>query len=139
MWKSKKVILIGLLAIALLAGSTVGIALAQTENGDEIQSVDRYGALMDRVCGIYEDSTGVSIDPEQLKTAFAQARGEMAAEAMESRLQSLVEEGTITQGEADEYLEWWQARPDTVLPGPGGRGFGPGGFGGGMRCGGPNW
>ena len=137
MWKSKKVILMGLLAIALLAGSTAGIAFAQTENGDESQCVDRRAELMDRVSEIYEENTGVPLDTEQLKEAFAQARGEMASQAMESRLQSLVDEGTITQEEADEYLEWLEARPDTVLPGLKGRGFGPGGFGGRMHCGSP--
>jgi len=137
MWKSKKVILMALLAIAVLAGSTAGIAFAQDENGDEGQCVDRYGALMERVCGIYQENTGVSLDPEQLKDAFAQARSEIAAEALGSRLQSLVDQETITEEQADEYLEWWQARPDTLLPGSGGRGFG---FGGRMHCGnGPNW
>ena len=144
MWKSKKVILMALLAIAVLAGSMAGIAFAQDGNGDENQCVDRYGALIDRVCGIYQENTGVSIDPEQLKDAFAKAQGEMAAEALESRLQSMVDQGVITQEQADEYLEWYLAMPDTTLPGLMGRGFGHGfgfhGFGGRMHCGnGPNW
>jgi hypothetical protein len=139
MWKSKKVIIMALLAIAVLAGSMAGIAFAQDDgNGDESQCVDRYESLMDRVCGIYQENTGVSIDPEQLKDAFAQAQSQIAEEALESHLQSLVDQGTITQEEADEYLEWWQARPDTLPLGPGGRGFGPGGFGGRMHCG-PEW
>ena len=136
MWKSKKVVLMTLLVIAVLAGSTAGIAFAQDETGEENQCEARYGEMMDRVCEIYETNTGVSLDAEQLKEAFAQARRAMFMEAMESRLQSLVDEGTITQGEADEYLEWWQAKPDTLMPGPRGRSLEFGGFGDHrMRCG----
>ena len=135
MWKSKKVILMTLLAVAVLVGTTVGIAAAQDETVDENPCEARYGALTDKVCEFYELNTGVSLDPEQLKDAFAQARGAMVEEAMTNRLQSMVDEGTITQEEADEYLEWWQAKPDTVMPGGGERGFGFGGFGGRMHCG----
>ena len=135
MWKSKKVILTGLLAVALLVGSTVGIAFAQDETGDENTFEARNGALMDRVCQIYEENTGVVLDQEQLRNAFAEARGELAGEALQNRLQAMVDEGTITQEEADEYIDWLQAKPDTVMPGPGGRGFGPGGFGGQMHFG----
>ena len=135
MWKSRKVVLMTLLAIAVLAGTTVGIAAAQDETADENPCQARCEALMDRACEFYEQNTGVSLDPEQLQNAFTQAKGAVMAEAMENRLQSLVEEGMITQGEADEYLEWWQAMPDTVLPGPRGRSLGFGGFGDRMHCG----
>jgi hypothetical protein len=43
---------------------------------------------------------------------------------VENRLQKLVEEGKITQEEADEFLGWWQARPEGIPLGPGHRGFG---------------
>jgi hypothetical protein len=97
-------------------------------------------ALLDRVCQIYEANTGTAIDLQQLKDAFDQAMKEEQDKAMESWLQNLVDEGKITQEEADQYLEWWQARPDVTLPGPEGFGFGGGmergrGFGhGGGPC-----
>ena len=149
MWKSKKVVLMTLLAIAVIAGSAIGIAAAQEDGtGDDNPFETRYGALMDKVCGIYQENTGVAIDAEQLKNAFAQAQGVMAEEAMQNRIQGLVDEGKMTQGEADEYLQWWQAMPDTLPDlgvrnmGPGGfgkggfgrGGMGPGGFGGRMHC-----
>ena len=64
MWRSKKFIIISLAAI-LLVGSTVGVVLA-TDNGDENGSSPqaRYAALLDRVCAIYEENTGIIIDPE---------------------------------------------------------------------------
>jgi len=36
----------------------------------------------------------------------------MQDEALDSYLQELVDEGKITQDEADQYKAWWQARPD---------------------------
>jgi hypothetical protein len=64
------------------------------------------------VCEIYQENTGVAIDPQQLKDAFVQAQDEMELNALESRLQSLVDQGRITQEEADQYLEWWKSKPD---------------------------
>jgi len=136
MSKKKKIILSALLTTAAIVGITAGVTFAQDESGD-IQPGAQHEALLERVCEIYEDNTGVAIEPEALKDAFTEAQGEMMAEAMENRLDKLVEEGVITQDEADQYKEWWEARPDTPLPGrpmfrggPGGR-FGPrlGGFG----------
>ena len=141
MWKRKWLVL-GILLPILIVGSISGVALAQTESGDESEPEDRYQALLDRVGAIYEENTGVALDPEQLGSALGQARSEMRDEALENRLGDLVDEGTITQEEADQYLEWWQDRPDVELPGLKGRGFGGGmmggrgfgGWGGGPFC-----
>ena len=142
MWRRKKFLLVGLLAAVLLIGSIGGVALA-TDNGDDSQPEARYGALWDRVSEVYEQKTGVALDQEALKAAFAQAQSDMRAEvlqklremeteALQNRLQNLVDEGKITQGEADQYLEWWQSRPD-VSVGFSFRGMGgPRGWGG--RC-----
>jgi hypothetical protein len=86
----------------------------------------RQEALLDRVCQIYQENTGVAIDPQQLKDAFAQAQKEMQDEALQSWLQKLVNEGKITQDQADQYLQWWQSRPDIELPELGGHGHGGG-------------
>ena len=133
----KKSLIITLIAIAVTIGITTGLVFAQGESEDAAQPGARHEALLERVCEIYEDNTGVAIEPEALKDAFAQAQDEIMAEAMESRLNKLVEEGVITQEEADQLKEWWEARPYTALPGRpmlrGGHGgrFGPlpGGFG----------
>jgi hypothetical protein len=95
----------------------------------------RQEALLDRVCQIYQQNTGVAIDPQQLKNAFTQAQGETQGEALQSRLEKLVNDGKITQEEADQYLEWWQSRPNIELPGLGGYGRGGGMMWGG-GCGG---
>lgn len=73
-------------------------------------------------------------------------------EALDRYLQNLVDEGKITEEEADQYKQWWQARPDMEpfrqqlrewqeerpdmpLPGRLGR-FGGHGFHSGMKWGG---
>ncbi len=121
MWRSKKFIVSTLLIAVVLAGGTVGIVLAQTGNGDESQPK----TLLSRVAEI------LGIEQQPLEDAFAQARSEMLEEALDSRLQYLVDQGTITQEQADQYKSWWQARPDTPLPGR----FGLRGFRGGMKWG----
>jgi hypothetical protein len=54
----------------------------------------------------------LGLPEEQVADAFKQARQEMQDEALQNWLQKLVDEGKITQEEADQYLEWWQSRPD---------------------------
>jgi hypothetical protein len=39
----------------------------------------------------------------------------MQDEAPQNWLQKLVDEDKITQEEADQYLEWWQARPNITF------------------------
>jgi len=123
MWRSKKFILAAVLATVLLAGSIGGIVLA-ANNGEDSEAETKYEELIDKVCEIYEQNTDVAIDSEALKDAFAQAQNEMRAEAMQNHLQNLVAQGEITQDEADEYLEWWESKPDVPA------GFGFGGRGG---------
>ncbi len=109
MRRSKKLIVVAVLAAVVLVGSIGGIALA---NGDDSEPQVRFGQSLDRVCEIYQEKTGVAIDQEALRDAFAQAQDEVRTEAMQNRLSSMVEEGTITQEQADEFLQWQQARPD---------------------------
>ena len=115
MWRSKKFIIAVVLATVALVGGARGAVLAQNGTAGESQPQLQRAALLDRVCEIYEDNTGTAIDPEVLKDAFAQAQGEMRTEAMQNRLQKLVEQGKITQEQADQYQEWQQSRPDVPL------------------------
>jgi hypothetical protein len=127
MWRKRKFVIIALVvASVILAGSIAGVALAQTgSTGDGNGS---RTTLMSRVAAI------LGIDQQKLEDAFAQAQSEMQDEALDSWLKSLVDEGKITQEQADQYKQWWQSRPDMPaeigLPGNGGfpgmRGFGGG-------------
>jgi hypothetical protein len=117
MRRSRKFIILTVLGAIVLVGSITGVVLAQ--NGDGSQPEAGPGALLEKVCEVYEENTGVAIDSQELEKAFAQAQSEMQAEALQNRLQSLVDEGKITQEQADQYLEWWQSKPDV----PAGFGF----------------
>ena len=140
MKKRKWVIPVVVVSVLLIGGITGGVVAAvnnsssNTTAGNQTQATDRYQALLDRACAIYEEQTGVAIDSEQLKDALRQAREEMRDEALENWLQKLVDEGKITQEQADELLEWWQSRPDVQLPLPR---LGRGALGGGMMWGDP--
>jgi uncharacterized membrane protein len=130
MKKRKWFIPVVVVTVLLIGGITGGVVAAvnnsssNTTAGNQTQVTDRYQALLDRACAIYEETTGVALDPEQLKNALEQARSEMQGEALQSWLQNLVDKGKITQEEAAQYLQWWQSRPtiELPLPGLGGRG-----------------
>lgn len=123
MSRSKKFIIIGVVGAVLLVASIGGVVYAQTGDGEG------PGAMLDKVCAIYQQSTGTTIDQQALKNAFAQAREEMRPlappipkdrprmddpEAMEERLQNLVNDGKITQAQVDEFTAWLNAKPDTT-------------------------
>ena len=130
MKKRKWFIPVVVASVLLIGGITGGVVAAVSNNsnnttaGNQSQATDRYQALLDRACAIYEETTGVALDSEQLKNALEQAGSEMRDEALQNWLQDLVDKGKITQEEADQYLEWWQSRPDIELqlPGLGGHG-----------------
>lgn len=115
MWRKKKFIIAAVLATVVLVGGTGGAILAQNGNEGENQPQARYAALLDRVCAIYEENTGTTIDPQALQDAFVQAKSEMQTEALQNRLQYRVEQGQITDEQADQYLEWWQSKPDVPV------------------------
>ena len=132
MWRSKKFIIVAVLAVVVLGGSIGGVALARTESGSPAgmllaqnvsENTSQRDVLLVRVAEILQEQ-GIDITSEQLQDAFVQARSEMRTEALKNRLQSLVNEGRITQKQADQYLEWWQAKPDVPVK------FGFGGHGG---------
>jgi hypothetical protein len=137
MWSTKKFIIIMVVAAALAVVGVGGVVLAQQANGgeDETQPGAQQAALLERVCAIYEDNTGTAINAEDLQNAFAQAQSEMREEALQNYLQNLVDNGKITQEQADQWKSWWQSRPEDLpfahgFPGHGmmQRGFGgPGG------------
>jgi multidrug resistance efflux pump len=111
------------LSIVLIGGITGGVMVAADDGSGDIdqqnQLADRHQELLARACAIYQENTGTAIDSEQFKAALDQAQGELREEALESKLQTLVEDGKLTQEEADDYLEWWQSRPDIEVPLPG--------------------
>ncbi|MDD5338360.1 MAG: hypothetical protein PHG35_02980 [Dehalococcoidales bacterium] len=94
MWKDKKFIVIGSLLVVLIAvvSTLGGLALAR--------QYDR------------------NIGPIQLTRIEAPSQekdmspGDVLNEALDKYLDKLVEDGTITQDEADQFKSWWESKPD---------------------------
>ncbi len=128
--RKRKWFIPAVLSVVLIGGIAGGVMVAADDGFGNVdqqnQLADRHQELVDRACAIYQENTGVAIDSEQLKDALHQAQIELREEALESKLQNLVEDGKLTQEEADNYLEWWQSRPDIEVPLPGLGGPGPG-------------
>ena len=103
MWKSKKFIFLVVLGAAILVGSIAGVVYAQE---DDEEDVAPRIALLERVA----DKLG--IDVEQLTDAFNEAVSEIQDEARLRWIEKAVEEGWLTEEEAQEYSEWWAAKPD---------------------------
>jgi len=106
MSKKMKVLVSVLVAVLMLVGSGSAIAMAQEEEEPE-PTVEANGLL----AGVAEI---LGIPEEDLIDAFGQARQEMTEEVFLNALDKAVEEGLITQEEADEIKEWWEQKPDVL-------------------------
>lgn len=80
--------------------------------------------MLSRVVEILNND-GITINEQQLLDAFVQAREELARENLSDRLDKLVEQGRLSQEQADEIKEWWSQRPECLGPGLGLFGQGP--------------
>jgi cytochrome c556 len=133
--KNKKIIVGVVLGVVLLVGSLVGGVVLAADNGEDGNTGAR-DAMWEKVGELYLEKTGTSLDQEALKESFKETMGDLRENArqlreearqnsgdgdvgtvrqlpsMQDRLQKMVEEGKITQDQADEYLQWWNARPD---------------------------
>jgi len=109
---SRKVkILISVLVATLLltvGGVTMVMAEGEEETTPPPEETGEKG-LLERVAGI------LGIDEEDLSNAFEQARQEMRQETFIKALDKAVEEGRITQEQADEIIEWWLEKPDDAI------------------------
>ena len=93
-------------AIAVVAVAVVGfsIALAQeNEKGDS--NASKLAAKVAEILGL---------DAAVVDDAIKQARKELRDEAVQNKLNALVEKGRLTQEQADEYLNWIQSRPEGI-------------------------
>jgi hypothetical protein len=113
--KKVRWIIIAATAIALIiaAGITAGFAYAGTSTPTTAPTanttrVDPQKTLYTKVATI------LGIDESKLESAFNQAQKDIQNEDLTNRLNSMVQNGTITQAQADAYLKWWQSRPDVA-------------------------
>src|SRR5918999_1033064 len=116
----KKGLLLPVAATMIVISIVTGGAVMAQENGDgETPVIESFASRVAAILGL---------DEAQVQDAMDQARREMQDEALKSKLDSLVEQGRLTQEQADEYWQWYQSRPEGIWgfvgPGPG---FGFGG------------
>ena len=121
----RKLALIGLAAVLGLAALGFGINTALVAASDNATDVDSTTAVVsesdetddqtsqyDTFISKLADKLG--LDEDTLSTAISEVRQEMRLEALEERLQEAVDEGTITQDEADQILQWMKSRPEAL-------------------------
>lgn len=110
--------------VVLLVSATIGVVLAHEPTQGNQPSVPPGKKLFARVAEI------LGIEEQKLIDAFAQARRELAQEALANRLDKLVEQGRLTPEQAKEIEQWLAERPEWLGPGLGfggpGQGFRPG-------------
>ena len=90
----------GLLAVGLTGAS----ALAHNEDGETETPRETVAGKVAEILGID--------DEQAVKDAIQQATQEVRLERLEHRLGHMVEAGVLTQEQADEYLAWYEARPE---------------------------
>ncbi|MCY4583016.1 MAG: hypothetical protein OXE50_09525 [Chloroflexi bacterium] len=106
----RKWLLIPALAALLLTGAIAGTAFAQDESSGDSSKVSRFVEILAGKLGIDED---------QVQTAVEETKAELQAERkaaweqqLRDKLASMVEDGSITQEQADEYLDWYLDPPE---------------------------
>ena len=107
MSKRMKVLVSVLLAILLL--TVTGAATVMADDGSTAtENVTSTNSFLVRVA----DKLGIT--EEELANTFREARQEMSGEAFIRYLDKAVEEGLITQQEANEIKEWWEQKPEGI-------------------------
>ena len=124
----RKWLMVPLVTGLLAAGLTGASVLAHNEDGEQESPKDAVVAKV---------AESLGLDQQILKDALQEAIQEVRSDRFQHRLDDAVAAGRLTQDEADAYLGWYEARPDSLnqnghrLFGFGGRRFGGGhGFGG---------
>jgi hypothetical protein len=118
----RKLAVIGLAAVLGLAALGFGINTAMVAASDNATDGDSTTAVVstsdnetspeDIFVSKLADKLG--LDEETVATAVKEVRQEMRDDALAERLQEAVDEGTITQDEADQILAWMKSRPDAL-------------------------
>jgi len=102
--KKLKIIIPAAIAVVAVAVMSFSVALAQeNENGDS--NASKLAAKVAEILGL---------DTSEVDEAIKQARRELEDEAVQNNLNALVEKGSLTQAQADEYLDWIQSKPENI-------------------------
>ncbi len=121
---NKKMFLIPVIVGVIAIVSTTAI-FAQTPTPNPQSTAKTFASRVASILGLNET---------QVQSALDQASKDTQNDAVKARLDAMVAAGKLTQAQADEYLNWYNARPEGLkggfgFGGPmqmhrGGRGFG---------------
>ena len=118
----KKRLILGVAAAVLVAvGLLGGVVLAQEAEESDTESK----SLFERIAEILNVD---GVDGDDVKSAYNEAKQDMQTEKLSAYLDKLVEDEVIDQDTADEYLEWYEDRPEGLSNFGSKRGFGGRGF-----------
>ena len=102
-----------ILAVILAGLMVVGIGGGVILAHGGVKGVGGFGrgagdgeSLTERVAEI------LGVEESALEDALTQAKRAMANDAVRARMDAMVEKDLITQEEADEYVEWFESRPE---------------------------
>ena len=114
----KRWVIVSVVMAALAIAITGGAIMAQDDGEDGSKT---FAGRVAEILGLEDDTVA---------DAMKQAKEDMRDEAVKAKLDALVEDGKMTQEDADAYLEWLESRPDVDFGGGFGRGsHGKRGFG----------
>ena len=126
-------LIVGALAAAITVsiGAIAVMAQESSSDTDTGKTTTSIQSFVSRVAEILDE------DEDTVQAAFEQARDGMKADlkaahraALGEKLEAAIDDGEITQEQADDYLEWYDAAPDDLGAGKlkgrhhGGFGFG---------------
>ena len=106
MSKRVKILVSALVVVLLLTVGATATVMAQEDPTPTPQAEAK--GLLARVAEILD------IPQEELVDAFRQAQQEIRQEAFIRFLNKAVENGRITQEEANEIEEWWEQKPEAL-------------------------
>ena len=99
-----RIILPIVIAVVALTTISLSVVLAQENEGGD-SNASRLAAKVAEILGL---------DTAVVDDAIKQAREELRDEAIQNKLNALVENGKLTQEQADEYLNWIQSKPEGI-------------------------
>ncbi len=114
---TKKWIIIGVVCLVVAVGVILGgVAIANAANNNSASSANTTRVnVWNEVAQMYQKDTGTAIDPSALQKAYQEAGKALQENKIDQMLQNLVNQGKITQDQANAWKTWWDSRPSSAL------------------------
>ena len=94
------------LVIAMVAVTVISFSIALAQGNEEDDSnASKLAITVAEILGL---------DTAVVDDAIKQAHEELRDEAIQKKLNALVEKGRLTQEQTDEYLNWIQSKPEGI-------------------------